>query len=101
MHRGYADLIRIANVQLESRKQKVFLNPLKAMDEVLEQEYAKGEISGIALFTKIIDVQIAELEREINQKLEDHEHERPDTASSQPVFDGSSNNDEFFNDYGN
>jgi hypothetical protein len=70
-HAGYVYLMEIAQAQLETRKQAVFLTPLKKMDEVLEQEYQKGEISGIALFMQMVDVRIQQLSDEINETLKE------------------------------
>ena len=72
-HPGYADLMAIAESQLEVRKQTVFLNPLKSLDETFEQEYMKGEISGIALFKEMVEVQIQSLTDEIDAALKEEE----------------------------
>lgn len=74
-HAGYAYLLEIAGAQMDARKQQVFLTPLNTMDEVLRQEYAKGEIAGIDLFSKIVDVRIRDLQEEIQERLKDNEHE--------------------------
>jgi hypothetical protein len=81
-HPGYADLMAIAESQLEVRKQTVFLNPLKSLDETFEQEYMKGEISGIALFSQMIDRQIEALTDEIDEALKEEEDERRIASAS-------------------
>ena len=50
---GWVQLLKIADAQIETRRRAIILSPLKAMDEVLEQEYAKGEIAGIMLFLSL------------------------------------------------
>lgn len=73
-HPGYEYLMRIAGAQLETRRQQIILTPLQTMDEVLGQEYAKGETSGIELFTKIVEIRVRDLEDEIQERLKEHEH---------------------------
>ena len=77
-HSGYKYLMEIAAAQIETRRQAVFLKPLKSMDETLEQEYLKGELSGITLFSQMVDIRVDELAGEITQLLEELEeiHER-------------------------
>ena len=77
-HDGYKYLIEIAQAQIETRRQAVFLKPLKSMDEILEQEYLKGELSGITLFSQMVDIRVEELTGEITHLLEELEeiHER-------------------------
>jgi hypothetical protein len=68
---GYQWLLEIAGAQVEARKQAVFLRPLETMDGVLGQEYAKGEIAGIELFRKLVDIRINDLTDEIMRRTED------------------------------
>jgi hypothetical protein len=63
----------VANAQVESRQQTIILNPLKSMDETLEQEYKKGEVAGIMLFKELIDIQIKALQDEIESLLAEEE----------------------------
>jgi hypothetical protein len=67
---GYQQLMAIAAMQVEGRKQAVFLTPLKSLDGALEQEYQKGEISGIELFRQLVDIRMADLADEINRRTE-------------------------------
>ncbi len=60
-HPGYGVLIDVLNSQADTRKQGIFLTPLKSMDEVPEQEYKKGEIAGIELAAKFVDCRIEDL----------------------------------------
>lgn len=73
-HPGYQYLISVAEGQIASRMQGLILTPLKTMDEVLEQEYKKGEVGGVMLFKEIVDIQIKALEDEIQSKLEELEN---------------------------
>lgn len=74
-HPGYKWLMEVAASQVEMRKQQVFLRPLKAMDEILEQEYQKGEISGIELFRQLVQVRMTELTEEINRRTDNVDEE--------------------------
>lgn len=84
-HTGYKYLLEIAEAQLETRKQEIFLRPLTAMDQVLEQEYKKGEIGGIKLFTEIVDIRVRDLEEQI--KLALNEQENDDAERERTEFD--------------
>jgi hypothetical protein len=44
------------------------------MDEVLEQEYAKGEIAGLHLARNIVSTRIEDLTQTITELLKDQEH---------------------------
>jgi hypothetical protein len=81
-HRGFKRLLELARTQSEARKQAVFLTPLEKMDEVLKQEYQKGEISGIELFRSIVDIQITNLGEEITRRLEDEQIDDETSGSS-------------------
>jgi hypothetical protein len=72
LHAGYDYLVKIAQAQLETRRQQIILTPLKSMDEVLAQEFAKGETAGIELFTRLVDIRINYLESEINERLKEN-----------------------------
>ena len=68
-HKGYERLLLAADDQVKGRVDNLVLNPLQCMDEVLKQEYAKGEIHGIRLFMAMTDDQIDVLESEIDKIL--------------------------------
>ena len=74
-HRGYEYLMQVAESQLENRRQQILLTPLRAMDEVLMQEYSKGEVSGIELFTKLVEIRINDLTQEIQERLKEDERD--------------------------
>lgn len=59
--------LELAREQMENRKQAVFLNPLESLDNSLRQEFQKGEISGIYLFSRIPEIQVAALESDIEK----------------------------------
>ncbi|NOJ26562.1 MAG: hypothetical protein DA330_00920 [Nitrososphaera sp.] len=75
---GYKWLIRLADEQLEQRQRTLLLTPLKGMDEVLEQEYKKGEVAGILLFKEIVDIRIGVLKQEIDEYFEEKGDEHRD-----------------------
>lgn len=68
---GYSWLMGVATSQAEARKQSIFLRPLKSVDEAFEQEYQKGEIAGIELFMRLVDIRVAELTEEIKRRTSD------------------------------
>lgn len=69
--RGFKRFLIIAREQSNSRKDTLILTPLKSMDEVLGQEYAKGEVAGIDLMMTITDAEIDSLETEIAELLKE------------------------------
>lgn len=71
-HRGFKRLLKIGEEQVKARQESILLVPLKSMKDVLPQEYAKGEISGIKLFMELTKIEIGSLEAEIQQILETH-----------------------------
>ncbi len=83
-NRGFKRLMTYAEVQLKNRRDSVLLTPLKAMDEVLEQEYSKGEIAGIQLFTEMHATASAAIEDEIAELLKEIENvsEKDDSTES-------------------
>jgi hypothetical protein len=62
---GYDLLVGVLHSQADTRKQSIFLTPLKSLDEVPEQEYKKGEIAGIEFAAKFVDIQIEILRQSI------------------------------------
>jgi hypothetical protein len=68
---GFAWLLKVAEDQVKSRTEVIILTPLSGVDAALEQEYKKGEISGIKLFSELVDIRIDELERDIEQRIKE------------------------------
>ncbi len=69
---AWAKLMQYANEQLTGRIDAIILNPVESADATLSQEYLKGEVSGIRLFTKMPEILIAELEDAV-AKLEEND----------------------------
>jgi hypothetical protein len=67
--------MQVAESQIEGRKQAVFLQPLRSMDEAFAQEFAKGEISGIELFRQLVGIRVGELTEEITRRTDDEDEE--------------------------
>lgn len=67
--------------QCELRKQQVFLTPLTAMDEVLGQEYVKGEIAGLHHAGHIVTTRIADLQDQIQAALKETENENSEVQA--------------------
>ena len=96
-HPGYRYLMEIAEAQIHTRMQAVFLTPLKGLDETFSQEYYKGEISGIKLFKEIVDIRVKELTDAITEALKEQENSdgRAESSSSndtEPGFDDNAGN---------
>lgn len=62
---GWAKLREGALSQIEGRIESLILSSLKGMDEVLEQEYRKGEIAGLKLFLELPAILLGNLEAEL------------------------------------
>ena len=63
--RAWALLLDIAKVQIETRK-NLLTQRAKGMEGVLELEYAKGEIAGIEIFTRIPSTALEDLEEQLS-----------------------------------
>jgi len=74
-HAGYGYLVEIAKGQMENRLNQILLSPLKTMDEVLAQEFLKGEYAGIRLFTDMVQLRIEVLKEEIEKRMKEDEHD--------------------------
>lgn len=72
-HKGFQELLKIAQIQVDNRTQQIFLNPLKSLDAALEQEYSKGEVAGIKLFMEMTKIRIQDLEDEIKGLLNEED----------------------------
>lgn len=80
--KGFRYLMEIAQAQIDSRQQQIFLTPLKSLDETLGQEFLKGELSGITLFKRFVDIRIEALTEEITEKLEQLQENRDDRRNN-------------------
>lgn len=74
-HAGYQYLMEIAEAQVKGRMDQMILTPLEGMDQVLRQEYAKGEVAGIRLFTNIVEIRLTDLQEEIEDLVPREENE--------------------------
>jgi hypothetical protein len=83
--RGYQWLLNLASEQVASRTQ-LLLQPLTTHDAVLMQEFAKGEMAGINLFMKIIDIHTESLEEQIQDLID---AAKPQENQSEQEIDGS------------
>ena len=75
-HRGYLYFMEIAKAQRVIRTSTVLLNPLKTMDEVLEQEYKKGEIAGITLFENLVEIRMTDIQQQLDEIAEEMKDEQ-------------------------
>ena len=70
------DLYRnILQVQIETRRNTICFTPLKTMEEGLQQEYQKGEISGIYLAGNLHELILEALDAEITAKRDEETKE--------------------------
>jgi len=72
-HPAWERLMHYAAGQLTGRIDAIILNPVDGADLTYKQEYMKGEVSGIKLFTKMPEILIAELEDALAQ-LEENDN---------------------------
>lgn len=73
--RGWDLLLDIAKAQIEARK-NLLLQRAKGIDGAFELEYAKGEIAGIEIFTRIPSTALEDLEEQletIKEQLKEEE----------------------------
>lgn len=57
----------ILDTQIEARRNNYELRPLETMDEVLAEQFTKGEIAGFRTAKVIIIARVEELENEIEE----------------------------------
>jgi len=76
--------MEIFRAQRDTRIQSLVLTPLKAMDEVLEQEYKKGEIHSFELAVALVDLRLDDLNQQIKILTKEIENA---SASSTPPSD--------------
>jgi len=73
--------MQIAEAQVKTRQDEIILKPLKTQDEILEQEYSKGECSGIKLFIRMLPTMIESLDEEIAERLRKEEEENANSQN--------------------
>lgn len=80
----------ILSAQADTRKSSLFLTPLKTMDEVLEQEYRKGEVAGLEFASKFVEIQIQILREQIEELTQEVEkdEQNSDEVSANGVNSG-------------
>jgi hypothetical protein len=66
-HAGWKWYQDILEVQVTARRNHFELVPLQKMDEVLAEQFLKGEISALRLAQTIINARVEELESEIEE----------------------------------
>jgi hypothetical protein len=64
-HKGYEYFLSVLTAQRDTRRSHVILTPLKSMDEVLEQEYKKGECGGLELALNFVQLRKEDLRNQI------------------------------------
>jgi hypothetical protein len=66
-HPAWALVMKIAEEQLTGRIDNIMLNPVATVDATLQQEYLKGEVSGIKLFCRLPQILMDTLAADIEQ----------------------------------
>ena len=66
-HEGFIWLREILKEQVEGRTQQLIRTPLKSMDEVLEEQYLKGEIVSLELVLHWPEIMISDIEVDLEQ----------------------------------
>jgi hypothetical protein len=83
-HPGWQRLVAVAEGQVNERAKRILHSPLKNQDGIFEQEFTKGEASGIELFRRIPDVQreqAQELVQQLQKEIENETTELTDGGS--------------------
>lgn len=83
-HPAWHMYARLLNDQMNTRKGEILLKPIKSTEQIYEQEYMKGEISGLTLAQVSIFAIIEGLEQEVKVTREqlESEHEAEKRVSS-------------------
>lgn len=84
-HSGWVRLMEIADGQCKNREPAIY-KPLENLLEVGRQEFEKGEVAGIRLFTVLPHKRIAD----IKQELESLPEETEDGGTTSPAVGGES-----------
>ena len=66
---GWARLREYAEAQIQTRRDDIELKPLEAMDQVLAEQFTKGEIAGIRHFVMMPENVVESLEAELEQLI--------------------------------
>jgi hypothetical protein len=66
---GWEYFQEILAAQEKTRSDTVLLTPLRSMDQVLEQEYQKGEIAGIMLSAKLVKARLDDIHERLTELL--------------------------------
>jgi len=69
-HGGYRRLDAYARAQIEHRLSSLVLGETREMVDIIRREYARGEIAGIQLFSRMADIEIERLREDIAQLVE-------------------------------
>lgn len=90
-HAGWKRLLEYARAQISFRSTSVIRSPRSGLDDLVANEYPRGELAGIELFCAIPDVEIARLKEEIEMIISkmqqtggENEHVDPKTEQPSP-----------------
>lgn len=79
-HPGFKYLQEVLQAQAETRTKAIILAPLASLDDVPNQEYAKGEAAGILFSKEFVDTRLSTLAEEIQDILEKKESGNENTV---------------------
>lgn len=83
----------VAEGQVNARSSIVLRTPLKSLDGALEQEFAKGEASGIELFQRLPETEAERLQTEHDQLVKEIEDDEAIEKSAEPPGGGGASGD--------
>lgn len=72
---GWDLYLKILQAQIDTRKNNIVFTPLAGLDESLQQEYQKGEVSGIYLAGNLNELILNALNAEISDKQTEEDEE--------------------------
>ncbi len=88
--RTFKLFIEVLEAQVKTRSDTLLLKPLERMDDVLHQEFSKGEIAGLTLAVRFVEIRISDLEEQIDEILnEQRENDNEPSDENSTGFDGS------------
>jgi hypothetical protein len=62
--------------QIETRQSNICLKPLEKMDEVLAQEYAKGEVQGLTVALRLVPTIVEDFEDQLSSLIAEQKEEK-------------------------
>ena len=79
-HPVWQRVLNIASSQIKARTDNIILCPLQNEFGIYEQEFAKGEVSGVKLFCQMPELLLEETQSQLDQFLKEENDEDKTSA---------------------